>query len=149
MINVLQMPSSPYHHVSQTGRSAPLNISPEVLPDGTIIMVSNDQRVIAIDDVGNTLWEEALVAEPAEHPIVDENGNYYLLDLNAGLTSFSKDGLNWRFQSEAADIPAHGFALSPVHYFLRCYKLQQSIYRSCFSGWDWSLDSKNDDPGFL
>lgn len=113
LINIIQMPASPYHHPSQTGRSAPLQISPAILPDGTIIMVSNDQKVIAIDLEGNTLWDEELVSEPAEHPIVDENGNFYLLDLDASLYSFNKDGLNWRFQSEAAKIPAHGFTLGP------------------------------------
>jgi ABC-type dipeptide/oligopeptide/nickel transport system permease subunit/sugar lactone lactonase YvrE len=124
LINAFQMPAKPYHHASQTGRSAPLHISPEILLDGTIIMVSNDQRVIAINKEGKTLWEEVLVAEPAEHPIVDENGNFYLLDLNAGLNSFNKDGFNWRFESEAADIPAHGFTIGPdgtIYYVVTNY----------------------------
>lgn len=113
IINVFELPASLYHHATQTGRSAPLDILPAILPDGTIIMISDDQRVIGVDQSGKTLWEETLVAEPAEYPIVDDHGNFYLLDLDAGLNAYTKDGLQWRFQSEAANLPAHGFTLGP------------------------------------
>jgi outer membrane protein assembly factor BamB len=111
--NVIELPGSPYHRFSQTGRSAPMQLSPKVLSDGTIIFVSDENIIYALDPEGNQLWEHALQGEPAELPLIDNNGNYYLLDLEAGLNSFDKDGLNWRLQSEAAKIPARGFTLGP------------------------------------
>ena len=111
LVNVIQLPIRPYHRASATGRSALTNISPRVLPDGTVIVASEENNVYALDTDGNLLWDQELEAEPAELPILDGSGNYYLLDLNGGLYSFAEDGLNWRFQSEAAEIPAHGFTI--------------------------------------
>lgn len=109
--NVIDLPDNPYHRVSQSGRSAPTHISPRVLPDGTIILVSGENIVYGLDSEGTQLWEHSLAGEPAEVPLLDEAGNFYLLDLESGLNSFNKDGFNWRFQSEAANLPAHGFTL--------------------------------------
>jgi hypothetical protein len=94
------------------------------LPDGTIIVVSEEINVYALDSDGNLLWVQELEAEPAELPILDRSGNYYLLDLNGGLYSFDKDGLNWRFQSQAANLPAHGFTMGPdknIYYVVTDY----------------------------
>jgi len=113
VVNVIQLPVRPYHRASQTGRSAPTHISPRVLPDGTVIVVSEENNVYALDPDGNLLWYQELEAEPAELPILDGSGNYYLLDLNGGLYYFDENGLNWRFQSQAANLPAHGFTLGP------------------------------------
>jgi peptide/nickel transport system permease protein len=113
VVKVIQLPVRPYHRLSATGRSAPTHISPRVLPDGTIIVVSEEINVYALDSDGNLLWVQELEAEPAELPILDISGNYYLLDLNGGLNSFDKDGLKWRFQSQAANLPAHGFTMGP------------------------------------
>ncbi len=124
LVNVIQLPIRPYHRASATGRSAPTDTSPRVLPDGTVIVVSEENNVYALDSDGNLLWNQELEAEPAELPILDGSGNYYLLDLNGGLYSFDEDGLNWRFQSEAAKIPAHGFTIGPggnIYYVVTNY----------------------------
>ncbi|MHA2401622.1 MAG: outer membrane protein assembly factor BamB family protein, partial [Candidatus Kariarchaeaceae archaeon] len=109
--NVIELPANPYHRVSQSGRSAPTHISPRVLQDGTIILVSDENIAYALDSEGSQLWEHSLDGEPAEVPLIDEVGNFYLLDLESGLNSFNKDGFNWRFQSDVANLPAHGFTL--------------------------------------
>ena len=111
VLNVIQLPASLYYEVSTTGRSAPLQIHPEILPDGTIILISEDLAVYGMDTDGNILWEDTLNADPAEPSLMDESGTLYIIDINGGLNAINKDGLKWRFQSEAADMPAHGFTL--------------------------------------
>lgn len=124
LVNVIQLPIRPFYRASATGRSAPTHISPRVLPDGTVIVVSEENNVYALDSDGNLLWDQELEAEPAKPPILDGSGNYYLLDLNGGLYSFDEDGLNWRFQSKAAETPAHGFIIGPggnIYYVVTNY----------------------------
>jgi hypothetical protein len=73
---------------------------------------------------GNLLWEQKLEADPAVPPIQDGKGNLYLIDANAGLNSFNKNGLNWRFQSDAANIPASGQIIGPegnIYYVVTNY----------------------------
>jgi peptide/nickel transport system permease protein len=110
---VIQMEPGPYHQESETGRSAPINIDPIVMPDETIIVVSQDSSVYALDLEGNQLWEQHLEAAPARNPLLDEKGNLYLLDEDAGLYLFNNKGLLWRFQSEAAPMPANGHVIGP------------------------------------
>jgi len=111
--NVIQFPTPPFHQLSETGRSADLFIEPIVLPDGTIVVISEENTVYAMNSDGDILWEHNLESEPAEHPIVDERGNLYLIDDDAAVNAFDKNGFKWRFQSDAADIPANGIALGP------------------------------------
>ncbi len=60
---------------------------------------------------GEILWELNLESAPAEYPIQDELGNMYFIDNDAAMNVYDKDGLKWRFQTEAADIPAGGIAV--------------------------------------
>jgi peptide/nickel transport system permease protein len=121
---VIQLGASPYYHQSETGRSAPLYIAPSILPDGTIIVVSEDLKVSAFDPQGNIKWEDFLEGEPGFHPLNDGNGNLYILDNMAGLQAITKDGISWRFQSVAAPMPANGLLVGPdgnIYYVVTDY----------------------------
>jgi len=121
---VVQMEASPFHQTRDLGRSAPLIIAPVVLPDGKLLVVSEENTVYAINDKGELLWEQPLEADPAQHPILDDEGNFYLLDTSAGLYSFNGDGLSWRHQSDAAKFSANGIAFGPdgnVYYVVTNY----------------------------
>jgi peptide/nickel transport system permease protein len=121
---VVQMEASPFHQTRDVGRSAPLIIAPVVLPDGKLLVVSEENTVYAINDNGELLWEQPLEADPAQHPILDDEGNFYLLDTSAGLYSFNGDGLSWRHQSDAAKFSANGIAFGPdgnVYYVVTNY----------------------------
>jgi hypothetical protein len=109
--NVIQLPIPPFHQISETGRSPSLAIAPVILPDGTIVVLSDEISIYGMDKDGEILWEESLVAPPADHPITDESGNIYFIDTDAALNAIDREGLKWRFQTEAADIPAHGFVI--------------------------------------
>jgi len=109
--NVINLPAPPYHQMSDTGRSATLIIEPIILPDGTIVVVTDENTVIAMDIEGDILWEQNLEAPPAQPPIQDELGNLYLIDSNAAVNAFDANGMKWHFQSEAADRAANGIAI--------------------------------------
>lgn len=111
--NVIQMEPEPYYQASETGRSAPISIEPIIMPDETIIVVSQDSSVYALDLEGNHLWDQPLEGTPARDPILDEKGNLYLLDIDARLYLFNSNGLQWQFQSEAAPMPARGLVIGP------------------------------------
>ena len=109
--NVIQLPASPFYQMGDTGRSPALSIEPIIFPDGTIIEISGANTVYAMSIDGEILWELILESAPAEYPIQDELGNMYFIDNDAAMNAYNKDGLKWRFQTEAADIPAGGIAV--------------------------------------
>ncbi|MBK5107183.1 MAG: PQQ-binding-like beta-propeller repeat protein [Anaerolineales bacterium] len=111
VFNVIHLPTPPFHQINDTGRGPSLFIEPAILPDETIIIVSNENTVYAMNIDGDIIWETELEAAPSNYPFQDESGNLYIIDNNAALNVFDKDGMKWRFQSEAADIPANGFAV--------------------------------------
>ncbi|MGB5843312.1 MAG: PQQ-binding-like beta-propeller repeat protein [Anaerolineales bacterium] len=123
LVKILELPGSSFQS-SNTGRNAPLFIFPEVLPDGTLIFISEDSIAYGIDPDGEILWEQTLQVDPAEPALHDDKGNLYLIDAEGGVNSFDRNGLKWRFQSEAANIPAHGLALGPegnIYYVVTNY----------------------------
>jgi hypothetical protein len=73
--------------------------------------VSNENSVYAMNKDGEILWEHILESSPAQFPILDEIGNYFIIDNDAAMNAFNKDGLKWRFQTQAADKPADGVAV--------------------------------------
>jgi peptide/nickel transport system permease protein len=109
--NVIQLPAAPFHQMSDTGRSPALFIEPIIFPDGTIIEISDENTIYALNIDGEILWEHIFESAPAEYPIQDELGNLYFIDNDAAMNAYDKDGLKWRFQTEAADIPADGIAV--------------------------------------
>lgn len=114
----------PYRRISETGRNAPLEISPLIMPDGVLVIISDESIVNAFDSDGNLIWEVTLGNDPAEYPILDDNGKLYLIDEDAMLYVFSSEGLEWQYQSEVADVPAHGIAIGPegnVYYVVTNY----------------------------
>lgn len=113
MANTIQLPAPPFQQTYTSGRDAPMYIPPQVLPDGTIIVITSENTIYAINSEGDILWEQELVAQPAEYPIQDHQGNLFVIDDDAGLNAFTVDGLKWRFPSAAADIPAHGAVVGP------------------------------------
>jgi ABC-type dipeptide/oligopeptide/nickel transport system permease subunit/sugar lactone lactonase YvrE len=86
---------------------------PFVLPDGTVLVISNQETVYAIGADGQVAWEQELEAPLAEHPTRSEDGVLYLVDEQAGLTAFDANGLRWRFQSQAANRPANAAVAGP------------------------------------
>ena len=138
--NVIQLPAPPFHQTSSTGRSLPFFIEPVIFPDGTILVISADNTVYTMDADGQVLWEETLESIPAEHPLIDQQGNIYIIDNDAALLAFDKNGLLWRFQPSTADIPAHGKALDAdgnIYYVITDYSKGyiQSISRDGQERW--------------
>ena len=117
MFNVIQLPAPIYHQFSDTGRSPPLTIQPIIIHDGIIILISNDDNVYAMNYGGEILWESKLESSPANYPVLDESGNLYIVDDNAGVTAFDNQGMNWHFQSEAAENTANGTAVDEAGNF--------------------------------
>ena len=110
---VVQLKSGHYRQTRDLGRSAPLIIAPALLPDGKLLVVSEENTVYAMNVDGELLWEHPLEADPAQHPILDDKGNFYLVDTNAGLNAFNGDGFSWRYQSDAAKYSANGITPGP------------------------------------
>lgn len=88
-------------------------IWPLVLPDGTVLIVSDRDTVYAINPHGELAWEQALAAPPAEWPTRSEDGIVYLVDERGGLTAIDANGLRWRFQPQAANRPANAAIVGP------------------------------------
>lgn len=106
--SVQQLGIEPYHRESQSGRDAPAHIEPIVLSDGTWLIISDENIIFAFDRDGSSIWEQPLESDPAEYPILDDDGNLYLIEENASLNVFNSQGLKWRFHPEIAQIPGHG-----------------------------------------
>jgi hypothetical protein len=111
--NIIILPASPFREINPTGRNAPLDIYPEVFSDGVIAYVSEDLVLYVLNASGDILTEQTLQAGPGQPPLLDDNGMLFLLDTDGGLNAINHDGVVWRFQSDAATIPAHGFVLGP------------------------------------
>ena len=122
--NIIKLPAPPFHEISPTGRSASLDIYPEVLSDGTIVYVSEDLILYVFNSSGDILTEQTLQAAPGQPPLVDDNSMLFLLDTDGGLNAINRNGVAWRFQSDAATIPANGFVLGPegnIYYVVTNY----------------------------
>ncbi len=122
--NLIQLPETPFHQVSSTGRSAPLNIYPQVFPDGSFAYVSEELTLFVLNSDGEILSEQTLEFAPAEQPALTADGRLYILDAEGGLNAINNTGLLWRFQPEAANIPASGFTVGPegnIYYVITNY----------------------------
>jgi outer membrane protein assembly factor BamB len=89
------------------------SIWPFVLPDGTVLIVSERDTVYAIGPEGEVAWEHELEARLAEHPTLTKDGIVYLVDEQGGLSAFVATGFRWRFQSQAASRPANSAVAGP------------------------------------
>lgn len=87
-------------------------IPPMVLPDGTVLVISDDSMVNALAPTGQKIWEFTLDAPPKTMPLLS-GAVYYVIDENANLYAFDANGLVWRFQSTAAPYAANGLAAGP------------------------------------
>ncbi len=76
---------------------------PAILTDGSVIVVSGEQTVYALDKKGEMLWEEPLLEKPInEPPMQTDTGQVYVSDQRGGLYAFDSQGLRFRFHSEIA-----------------------------------------------
>lgn len=87
-------------------------IPPKVLPDGTVLVISDDRMVNALAPTGQKIWEFTLDAPPKTMPLLS-GAVYYVIDENANLYAFDANGLVWRFQSTAAPYAANGLGAGP------------------------------------
>lgn len=87
-------------------------IPPMVLPDGTVLVISDDSMVNALAPTGQKIWEFTLDALPKTMPLLS-GAVCYVIDENANLYAFDANGLVWRFQSTAAPYAANGLAAGP------------------------------------
>jgi hypothetical protein len=104
------LPSGPL----QLDRSSPLGLLyPLVLPDGTVLIVSEQESVYALGPDGERAWEQPLKAPPVELAEATEGGEVYLVDGEARLYAFDAQGLRWQFQSQAAPYTASSPVAGP------------------------------------
>jgi len=78
-------------------------IFPIVLPDETVVVVSMEQTVYAINREGKKLWEHPLKNKPLDdQPLQTDAGEIIVADWEAGLYAFDSHGLRFHFHSEVA-----------------------------------------------
>jgi len=87
-------------------------IMPSVLPDGTMLVVSEEQAVYALDPNGALLWQTPLEDEPYSIPIVYGN-ELIIIDKHSRLYAFDSHGLRWQFRSQAAPNTASNPTIGP------------------------------------
>lgn len=105
----VQLKDGPYEITSSNRTSSP--VWPLVLPEGVVVIFSQENSVYAFDRQGEMLWEAPLEAELHQWPLMGENGDFYFLDTNARVYAFDANGMRWSFQSETAPHSANGLAV--------------------------------------
>ena len=83
---------------------------PVVLADGTVVVATRDQQLIALDADGKELWQAQLPATPVASPAAGPGGEIYVSGEDGSLLAFSGKGeALWRFipkrQREASSGP--------------------------------------------
>jgi outer membrane protein assembly factor BamB len=74
---------------------------PVVRSDGTIVVVTEDQQLIALDADGSVLWQESILATPVESPAMGGMGEIYISGTDGSLLAYSAEGeLLWHFFPE-------------------------------------------------
>ena len=74
---------------------------PVVLADGTIIVSTQDQQLLALNPSGEVLWQVSLPALPVQSPALGPSGEIYVSSKDGSLLAYSKDGESlWQFTSE-------------------------------------------------
>jgi outer membrane protein assembly factor BamB len=86
---------------------------PFVLPDGTVLVLSDQDTLYAVGPEGEISWESELEAPLAERPLLSKDGILYLVDTQGRLSAFDLNGQRWRFQSQAANRPASPAVAGP------------------------------------
>lgn len=78
-------------------------IFPILLPGETIMVVSMEQTVYAINREGKKLWEQPLMNKPIDdQPLQTDAGEIFVADWEAGLYAFDAQGLRFYFHSDVA-----------------------------------------------
>ncbi len=74
---------------------------PVVQSDGTVIVSTQDQQLIALDPGGTVLWQKPLRVIPVKSPALGPAGEIYISGNDGSLMAFSAEGeLLWHFLSE-------------------------------------------------
>jgi outer membrane protein assembly factor BamB len=75
---------------------------PVVLADGTIIVATQDQQLLALNPSGEVIWQATLPALPVESPALGPAGEIYVSGQDGSLLAYSRDGENlWQFTPES------------------------------------------------
>lgn len=84
---------------------------PFILEDGTVIIVGQENLVYALNPKGELAWEYRLDAIPYRWN--QDAGEVFITDSQAGLYTFSSQGLKWKFKSAAGLRSASGAVKGP------------------------------------
>jgi hypothetical protein len=84
---------------------------PFLLEDGTVIIVAQDNLVYALNPKGEVAWEQTLDANPYRWN--QDAGEVFITDTQSGLYTFNRQGLKWKFKSDAGQRSASGAAKGP------------------------------------
>ncbi len=88
--------------------SAGLAGGPAVAANGTVYLPFSDNKLVALDANGATLWEAQLADTPAGSPALTEDGTVIIAGSTGSLFAISPEGvLLWSFQAETST-PAYG-----------------------------------------
>jgi hypothetical protein len=80
---------------------------------GLLVAISTDNTVYAINADGELVWEIPLENPLGNYPHWRFENRFYIVDKNAVLYAFDRNGLLWVYHPEIADKPANGFGVGP------------------------------------
>jgi peptide/nickel transport system permease protein len=80
---------------------------------GLLVAISTDNTVYAINADGELVWEIPLENPLGNYPHWRFENRFYIVDKNAVLYAFDRNGLLWVYHPEIANKPANGFGVGP------------------------------------
>jgi peptide/nickel transport system permease protein len=102
----LTLPAEPFQEPDR------YTIQPIILPDKSLLLVTQENIVYGLAQDGSILWEMPLEAAPQAHPSLN-HGQLYLVDRDANLYVFNNQGLVWRYKPEGETKGTSGALVGP------------------------------------